>query len=191
MISRIVRDLLRPTVWVTAERVFTEVFSLTLFAVQARLLGPTAFGLIAAVMVFVSFWDAVPMNAVLEALVSVPQIEERHFTTGATATVLVSLIFGAAVFGCAGPMAELFGDAEMGSVMRALAVLPVLQAFSIVPLAIVSWSLGRKGCPRRWDAPIRAAARNGARGDWPSRDGGWKARRHLGRLPASLERLMS
>ena len=76
MISRIIRDLLRPTVWVTAERVFTEVFSLTLFAVQARLLGPTAFGLIAAVMVFISFWDAVPMNAVLEALVSVRRIEE-------------------------------------------------------------------------------------------------------------------
>ena len=136
MVSRIIRDLLRPTVWVTAERVFTEVFSLTLFAVQARLLGPTAFGLIAAVMVFISFWDAVPMNAVLEALVSVRRIEERHFTTGATAMVLVSLMFGAAVFSCAGPMAELFGDAEMGSVMRAMAVLPLLQAFSIVPLAM-------------------------------------------------------
>jgi O-antigen/teichoic acid export membrane protein len=136
MILRMMRDLLRPTVWVTVERVFTEVFSLTLFAVQARLLGPTAFGLIAAVMVFISFWDAVPMNAVLEALVSVRRIEERHFTTGATATVLVSLMFGAAVFGCAGPMAELFGDAEMGSVMRAMAVLPLLQAFSIVPLAM-------------------------------------------------------
>ena len=136
MILRIMRDLLRPTVWVTVERVFTEVFSLSLFAVQARLLGPTAFGLIAAVMVFISFWDAVPMNAVLEALVSVRRIEERHFTTGATATVLVSLMFGAAVFGCAGPMADLFGDAEMGSVMRAMAVLPLLQAFSIVPLAM-------------------------------------------------------
>ena len=50
--------------------------------------------------------------------------------------VLVSLMFGAAVFSCAGPMAELFGDAEMGSVMRAMAVLPLLQAFSIVPLAM-------------------------------------------------------
>ncbi len=136
MTPRRLQRLLRPTVWVTAERVFTEVFALALFAVQARLLGPAAFGLVAVVMVFINFWDAVPMNAVLEALVSVRRIEDRHFTTGATATVLVGLIFGAAVFGCAGPMADLFGDAELAPVMRAMALLPLLQAFSIVPLAV-------------------------------------------------------
>jgi O-antigen/teichoic acid export membrane protein len=34
---------------VAAERVFTEVFTLALFAVQVRLLGPAAFGFVAAV----------------------------------------------------------------------------------------------------------------------------------------------
>ena len=106
MIARRFRALLRPTVWVTAERVFTEVFSLALFAVQARLLGPEAFGLVAAVMVFINFWDAVPMNVVLEALVSVRKIDDRHLATGSTAMILVSLIFGVAIFGCAGPMAD-------------------------------------------------------------------------------------
>src|SRR5579871_2182856 len=131
-----IRSLLRPTVWVTAERVFTEVFSLALFAVQARLLGPEAFGLIAAVMVFIVFWDAVPMNVVLEALVSVRQIDDRHLATGSTATILVSLIFSIAIFACAGPMAHLFGDDELRSVMQVMAVLPLLQALLIVPLAV-------------------------------------------------------
>jgi O-antigen/teichoic acid export membrane protein len=136
MIVRTLRRLLRPTVWVTVERVFTEVFSLALFAVQARLLGPQAFGLIAAVMVFVTFWDTVPMNVVLEALVSVRMIDKSHFATAATATILVSLIFGAVVFSLAGPVANLFGDQELASVMRAMALLPPLQAFSTVPLAV-------------------------------------------------------
>jgi O-antigen/teichoic acid export membrane protein len=136
MIAQRLQRLLRPTVWVTAERVFTEVFSLALFAVQARLLGPEAFGLIAAVMVFITFWDAVPSNVVLEALVSVRTIDNGHFATGATAMILVSLIFGAAIFGLAGPMADLFGDNELASVMRVMALLPLFQSLSTVPLAV-------------------------------------------------------
>jgi PST family polysaccharide transporter len=135
MILRRLKSLLRPTVWVTAERGFAEVFSLALFAVQARILGPTAFGLIAAVMVFISFWDAVPANAVADALVAVRRIDGRHFSTAATTMMAISLVFGAVVFGCAGLMADLFHDADLAGVMRAMAALPLLQALSIVPMA--------------------------------------------------------
>jgi PST family polysaccharide transporter len=136
MIRQNLQRLLRPTMWVTAERVFMEGFSLVLFAVQARLLGPSAFGLVAAVMVFISFWDAVPMNVVLEALVSMRTIEDWHYATAATATTLMSLLFGAAIFGCAGPIADVFSDEELAPVMRAMAILPLLQSFSIMPLAV-------------------------------------------------------
>ena len=135
MILQRLRGLLRPTIWVTAERVFSEVFSLALFAVQARLLGPAAFGLIAAVMVLVSFWDAVPSMAIIEALVSVRRIEDRHYAVASSAMVIAGLAFSAAVFGCAGPLADLFDDAELVPVMHVMALLPLLQAFSIVPLA--------------------------------------------------------
>jgi PST family polysaccharide transporter len=135
MILPRLKDRLRPAIWVTAERVFSEGFSLTLFAVQARLLGPVAFGLISVVMVFISFWESVPTQAVIEALVSVRQIEDRHFVTAATATVLLSLVFGAAVFVFAGPVAALFDVAELAPIMRAMAMLPLLQAFSVVPIA--------------------------------------------------------
>ncbi len=128
--------MVRPTMWVTAERVFAEVFALALFAVQARLLGPAAFGLVAAVMVFVTFWDSVPNQAAVEALVSVRAIEDRHYFAGATAMVLLSLAFGAVIFACAGPLATLFADAELAPIMRAMAVLPLLQSFSVIPLAV-------------------------------------------------------
>ena len=70
----------RPTMWVTAERAFAELFFLLLFAIQAPILGPSAFGLVTAVMVFVAFWEGVPGHAITEALLSIRQIEERHFT---------------------------------------------------------------------------------------------------------------
>lgn len=136
MILRWLNGLLRPTIWVTIERGFAEAFSLALFAVQARLLGPAAFGLIALVMVFVSFWDAVPSMAMIEALVSVRRIEDRHFASAAAAMVLFGLVFTAAIYGCAEPVATLFDDAELGPVIRVMAVLPLLQAFAIIPAAV-------------------------------------------------------
>jgi PST family polysaccharide transporter len=136
MIRPRLASLLRPTVWVTAERVFAEVFSLALFAVQARLLGPVAFGLVAAVMVFVTFWDSVPTQAAVEALVSIRTIEDRHYFSAATAMVLLSLVFGLLIFACAGPLAALFADPELAPIMRAMAILPLLQSFSVIPLAV-------------------------------------------------------
>jgi O-antigen/teichoic acid export membrane protein len=135
MMLHALKGLMRPTVWVTAEVIFSEAFSLALFAVQARLLGPTVFGLVAVVMVLVSFWDAVLHMAVIEALVSVRRIEDRHYATAAAGMVLVGLIFAAVVFACAKPVAALFRNEELASVMRAMAVLPVFAAFSVVPLA--------------------------------------------------------
>jgi O-antigen/teichoic acid export membrane protein len=127
--------LLRPTVWVTAEKAFAELFWLVLFAVQAPLLGPYAFGLISAVMVFVNFWEGVPCHAFTEALVSVREIEHIHFNTVTTTFALLCAGFGAALFGLAGPLAAVFGDAELASIMRVMAVLPLVQALSIAPIA--------------------------------------------------------
>jgi O-antigen/teichoic acid export membrane protein len=133
--KEILGTLLRPTVWVTAEKAFAELFWLVLFAVQAPLLGPYAFGLMAAVMVFVNFWEGVPCHAFTEALVSIRKIEHIHFNTVTTTFALLCVVFGAAVFELAGPLATVFGDAELTSVMRVMAVLPLLQALSITPIA--------------------------------------------------------
>lgn len=126
---------MRPTVWVTAERAFTEVFSLTLFAVQAPILGPSAFGLVTAAMVFVNFWEGVPAIAITEALLSVRNLDQQHFRTATTASVLFCLAFGATIFAFAEPLATAFGNAELASIMRVMAVLPLIQCFSIAPVA--------------------------------------------------------
>jgi O-antigen/teichoic acid export membrane protein len=125
----------RPTMWVTAERAFAELFFLLLFAIQAPILGPSAFGLITAVMVFVAFWEGVPGHAITEALLSIRKIEERHFSTVTTTSATLCLLFGFAVFGFAKPLAAAFGSAELASIMRVMSVLPLIHAFSIAPLA--------------------------------------------------------
>ena len=126
---------LPPTLWVTAEKIFAQLFWLVIFAVQAPILGPYAFGLVTIVMVFIGFWEAVPGVATISALISIRNIDHLHFSTVTTTCALFCLVFGAVVFGFAEPLARAFGDAKLAAIMRAMAVLPLIHAFSIAPTA--------------------------------------------------------
>jgi polysaccharide transporter, PST family len=147
---------LPPTVWVTAEKIFTQLFGVLIFAVQAPILGPHAFGVVAVVMVFVGFWEAVPGTAFIDALLSIRAIEPRHFTTVTTVCILVCLGFGAVIFGCAGPLTKTLGDPQLAPVMRAMAVLPLIHAFSIAPTAAAEGQLRFRSTALRTTAGLFA-----------------------------------
>ena len=126
---------LSPTSWLTTKTVFSQVFALVLFAIQAPLLGPRAFGLISIVMVFVGFCEYVPGEAAAESLISVRSIDDRHFSTMTTANVVLSLVIGALVFLGADTIAHWFGDPEVAPMLRVMAILPAISAFAAAPTA--------------------------------------------------------
>jgi O-antigen/teichoic acid export membrane protein len=131
------RGLIRssPTLWITAERVLAQGLNLLILAVQAPILGPRAFGLVAVVMVFVGFWEGVPASAAQDALISIRNIERLHFSTVTAICTLASFVLGAVLFIFSQPIAAALGDVELTSVMRAMAVVPLIQALSIAPTA--------------------------------------------------------
>jgi O-antigen/teichoic acid export membrane protein len=126
---------LSATVWVTIETIFAQLFWLSIFAIQAPILGPYAFGLITLIMVFVGAWEAVPGVAVIDALISIREIDARHFATATTVCTLISLVFGIVIFVFAAPLAMALGDRQLAPLMRAMSVLPLIHAFSIAPTA--------------------------------------------------------
>jgi O-antigen/teichoic acid export membrane protein len=126
---------LPPTLWVTAEIVFAQLFNLIIFSIQAPILGPYTFGLITLIMVFVGFWEAVPGSATTDALISIREIDPLHFDTVTTTSLLICLAVGGVVFGAAKPLATALGHAELAPLMRAMSALPIIQAFSVAPLA--------------------------------------------------------
>src|SRR5882757_1784927 len=89
---------LSPTFLVTAQNLFKQLFAIALFAIQAPLLGPKAFGLIALVMVFIGFCEYVLEIAATDALISVKDIDERNYATMTTVNVAFGVGLGGLIF---------------------------------------------------------------------------------------------
>lgn len=126
---------LSPTSWLTTKTFFAQAFGLLLFAVQAPVLGPRAFGLVSIVMVFVGFCETVLCEAAAESLISIRRIDNGHFNAMNTANVLIALLCGGIVLAGAPTYAHLFHDDELVPILRWMSVLPVLSALAAVPTA--------------------------------------------------------
>ena len=127
---------LSPTSWLTAKNLFSQAFAIVVFAVQAPILGPHAFGLISIVMVFIGFCEVVLAEAIAESLISIRRIEPGHFDTVNTVILLGSLLFGGMVYAGAGEAARLFGDAELAPILRWMSILPVVSSMAAAPGAM-------------------------------------------------------
>lgn len=106
-----------------------------LFAIQAPVLGPRAFGLISIVMIFVGFCEFVPCEAAADALISVREIDHEHFDTMTTANLALALLVGACIFMGAPRIARWFGDPELAGILRAMSILPAISAVAAAPTA--------------------------------------------------------
>ncbi len=129
------KSRLSPTSWLTTKTFFAQAFGLLLFAVQAPILGPRAFGLVSIVMVFVGFCETVLCEAAAESLISIRRIDTGHFNAMNTANLLLALACGAAVFIGAPAYARLFHDDQLVPLLRWMAILPALSALAAVPVA--------------------------------------------------------
>jgi len=126
---------LSPATWVAAQNIFAQGFGLLLFAVQAPLLGPRAFGLITLVMIFLGFCEWVLEIASTDALVSVRNIDAQHYSTMTTANALFAATLGVAVFAFAHPIANLFREPELAEILRWMSALPLITALASAPNA--------------------------------------------------------
>jgi PST family polysaccharide transporter len=152
---------LSPTAWVTTEKIFAQAFGLIVFAIQAPLLGPHAFGLLSVVMVFVGFWEAVPGFAATDALISVRVMDAEHVTGLLVVTGVSGAIVGLAVMGAANPLARALGYQELAPIMYAMAVLPLLNAVSIVPTAMAMREMRFRSLTLRTTVSLAAGGTTG------------------------------
>ncbi len=118
-----------------AQNLFNQAFGLILFAIQAPLLGPRAFGLITLVMVFIGFCEYVLEIASTDALISVRDIDAQHYATMTTVNSLLAVALGLGVLLLAHAIAGLFHEPELESILRWMAALPLVSALASAPNA--------------------------------------------------------
>lgn len=129
------RPLVSPTAWITIQNGFTQVFGAVLFAVQAPLLGPKAFGLVTLVMIFIGFCESVLEIATTDALLSVRNIDARHYSTVTAFNAGLSSLLGVGVFLFAEPIAGIFKEPDLAPVLRWMSVLPLVTSLISAPNA--------------------------------------------------------
>jgi O-antigen/teichoic acid export membrane protein len=125
---------LSPESWVTLQVLYTQVFGVAVFAVLAPLLSPRAFGLVAIVMVFVTFCEAT-LDAATEALISIEAIDPAHYSTVTAVAVLGGVTFAIVLQIAAAPLASWFNEPQLEPVVRVMAILPLLNGLSAAPSA--------------------------------------------------------
>jgi O-antigen/teichoic acid export membrane protein len=119
---------------VTLQVVYAQAFGVVVFAIQAPLLSPRAFGLIAIVMVFVTLCEA-SLESVTEALISIEPVEQAHYTTVNAVAFVAGIAFAAVLEIAANPLATWLEEPSLEPVGRVMAILPLLTGFSAAPSA--------------------------------------------------------
>ena len=117
------------------QTLYTQAFGIAVFAFQAPLLGPRAFGLVAIVMIFVSLFESLLVDTTTDVLISLLNIEEQHYATMNGITLIVAAVIGIALMICAGPLSSIFREPELQAIFRCMAILPLISAFGSAPTA--------------------------------------------------------
>lgn len=128
---------IRGVAWMAAGGWTEQAIKFVVFAVLAKILGPELYGLMAMAAVFSVAAEQLVRESVSEYLIAAhdPTEEDYNATFWLTAGIGVAL----AVFLnlISGPVAAIYGQPEVGQMLRVLSVTVPLIAFTAVPVAIL------------------------------------------------------
>lgn len=127
--------------WTTLAMVTNVGFNLGYTAVMARLLAPSAFGLIAMAQVAIRFLSYFAQLGVSPALVQKPELSERDIRAALTLSVFVNALLFAAMWLMAPLAAAFFGNSEVTPILRGLSAAFLFSGFSVISLGILRRNL--------------------------------------------------
>ncbi len=121
--------------WRGAQLVGHKLIFLVRLVVLARILGPTAFGLLTIAQTAIGVMNQVTDLGMVPALVQKPTPERRHYDAAWTVNLIRGLVVTTVVVAAAPLVSRLFGAPEATDVVRVLAASPLLLAASSIGLA--------------------------------------------------------
>lgn len=123
--------------WLFSGAAAQSVLKILVLAVLARMLAPSAFGVVGAALVVVAFADTFGKLGVAPAIVQVQSLDRRLVRTGFTLTLAFGVAVGLAIYLLAPWCASLFRIGELEPVLRMLAVIFPLRSLGFVSEALL------------------------------------------------------
>jgi len=131
------RTLVRETLWNTAGAYGGLLLQLAVTAVLARVLSPADFGIVAAVLAFTAFFEALAELGFVGAVLQRPHPTEAELSGVFWLALAAGGVLYLALFGGVSLLGGLFGSAGFTPVLRVLGLNVFLVALQVVPKAIL------------------------------------------------------
>jgi len=107
----------------------------TVFLLLAPIVGPRGYGLFVLALSVIAIVEAALVETATAALANMAQLEERHWSTAFLTLIAVGTALSLAFFALSDALGDMTGEAGLDDMYWSLAVLPLLGALTVVPVA--------------------------------------------------------
>ncbi len=130
--------------WQSVNVVAQVVLQLTFISILARILVPADFGVMAIALVVVGFVEIFAQVGIGPALIQRLDLEDRHIRSAFSFSLVMGIVFFAAMYFSAPAIGAFFEDALLIDVLRWIALSFILSGIAIVPRSLLIRSMGFK-----------------------------------------------
>jgi len=131
----------RGVMWSLLQTFGSRAISTVLFICLARLLAPTAFGLVALASVFVSLMQVFVDQGFGQAIVQRHQLDPEHLDSALWSSLAIGLVLTGLTLVAARPVADILHEHALAPVLAALSPALVISSVSSTPEAILQRDL--------------------------------------------------
>lgn len=128
---------IRGVAWMAAGGWTEQAIKFAVFAVLANILGPELYGLMAMAAVFSIAAEQLVRESVSEYLIAAHDPTEEDYNATFWLTAGIGVALAGLLNLISGPVATIYGQPEVGRILRVLSVTVPLIAFTAVPVAIL------------------------------------------------------
>ncbi|NJO39263.1 MAG: lipopolysaccharide biosynthesis protein [Cyanobacteria bacterium RU_5_0] len=128
---------IKGVLWTAIQNWGSQLGSLIVFFVLARLLDPETFGLVALANVFLAFMQVFLDQGFAQALIQRKELESAHLDTAFWINLGIGTLLTVTGFVAASWVANLFHQAQLTSILQCLSILFFIRSFSGVQQAIL------------------------------------------------------
>lgn len=130
--------------WSAIERILTQGIQLAITLLLAHLLGPTVFGLVGMLAVFVAIGNVFVDSGFTSALIRKTDRSDSDFVTAFYYNVVVAGLCYLALFTIAPLVADFYEQAELKNLLRVLGLTVLINSFTLIPRVKLNISMDFK-----------------------------------------------